>query len=198
MRDRGLISSVEFRVPVLFDKAGAGMLHLAPFFDFGGGWNDDGSPNPTTIYSTGMGLLFTLGKHFSAETLLGPSIAARRNARQRGPARPWHGLQDQHRSVLSRSANARLSLTLFHSDRAMGTPAVPTAGHILAWCDAPGLRTAGHPLFAGGSDQKRCCCIQAPLAKQIGTGFLQSFVFGSASIRSERLASASYQMPASA
>jgi hemolysin activation/secretion protein len=71
VRDRGLISSIEFRVPVLFDKSGAGMLHLAPFFDFGGGWNNEGSPSPTTICSTGLGVLFTTGKHFSAEIYWG-------------------------------------------------------------------------------------------------------------------------------
>ena len=71
VRDRGLISSIEFRVPVLFDKSGAGMLHLAPFFDFGGGWNNEGSPDPTTICSTGLGVLFTTGKHFSAEIYWG-------------------------------------------------------------------------------------------------------------------------------
>jgi hemolysin activation/secretion protein len=67
VRDQGLISSLELRVPVLFDKTGAGMLHLAPFFDFGGGWNVQDSPSPTTISSTGVGLLFKAGKHFSAE-----------------------------------------------------------------------------------------------------------------------------------
>ncbi len=67
VRDRGLVSSVEVRVPVLFNKTGAGMLHLAPFFDFGGGWNTHDSPSPTTISSTGVGLLFKAGKHFSAE-----------------------------------------------------------------------------------------------------------------------------------
>ena len=71
VRDRGLISSIEFRVPVLFDKSGAGMLQLAPFFDFGGGWNYDDSPSPTTICSTGVGLLFTPGRHLSAEIYWG-------------------------------------------------------------------------------------------------------------------------------
>jgi len=71
VRDTGLISSVEFRVPVLFDKSGAGMLHLAPFFDFGGGWNADDSPSPTTICSAGIGLLLTATRHFNAEIYWG-------------------------------------------------------------------------------------------------------------------------------
>jgi hemolysin activation/secretion protein len=71
VRDRGIVSSVEFRVPVLFDKAGAGIVHLAPFFDVGGGWNVRGSPSPTTIYSTGLGLLVAPNKHISAQLYWG-------------------------------------------------------------------------------------------------------------------------------
>lgn len=65
VRDRGIVSSLEFRVPVLFNKAGEGVLQLAPFFDFGGAWNVDGSQQPTTIYSSGAGLLLTANKHVS-------------------------------------------------------------------------------------------------------------------------------------
>ena len=71
VRDRGIVSSVEFRVPVLFNKAGAGIVHLAPFFDFGGAWNVNGSPSPTTIYSTGIGLLVAPSRHFSAQLYWG-------------------------------------------------------------------------------------------------------------------------------
>jgi hemolysin activation/secretion protein len=71
VRDRGFVSSVEFRLPVLFNKAGAGIVHLAPFFDFGGAWNVADSPSPTTIYSTGMGLLLAPDKHISAQLYWG-------------------------------------------------------------------------------------------------------------------------------
>jgi hemolysin activation/secretion protein len=71
VRDQGIISSIEFRLPVLFDKSGAGMLYLAPFFDFGGAWNNNGSPSPTTISSSGLGLLFTLSRRLSAEIYWG-------------------------------------------------------------------------------------------------------------------------------
>jgi len=67
VRDRGIVSSVEFRVPVLFNKAGAGIVQLAPFFDYGGAWNVDGSPSPTSIYSIGTGLLVNPNKHVSLE-----------------------------------------------------------------------------------------------------------------------------------
>ncbi len=71
VRDRGFVSSVEFRLPVLFNKAGAGIVHLAPFFDFGGAWNVADSPSPTTIYSTGVGLLLAPDKHISAQLYWG-------------------------------------------------------------------------------------------------------------------------------
>jgi hemolysin activation/secretion protein len=74
VRDRGLVSSVEFRVPLFFNKSGEGMLSLAPFFDFGGGWNIPDSPSPTTIYSTGIGCLFKPSKHLSAELYWGYRI----------------------------------------------------------------------------------------------------------------------------
>jgi hemolysin activation/secretion protein len=67
VRDRGFVSSAEFRIPVLFNKAGAGILHVAPFFDFGGGWNVENSPSPTTIASSGIGVLFAPNKHVGAQ-----------------------------------------------------------------------------------------------------------------------------------
>jgi hemolysin activation/secretion protein len=71
VRDRGIVSSVEFRVPVLFNKTGAGIVHLAPFYDFGGAWNVDTSTRPSTISSVGLGLLMAPSKHFSAQIYWG-------------------------------------------------------------------------------------------------------------------------------
>mgnify|MGYP006380629831 FL=1 len=73
-RDRGIVSSVEFRLPVLYNKAGAGIVQLAPFFDFGGAWDVDVSQSPSTIYSVGVGLLLSPGKHFSAQLYWGYRI----------------------------------------------------------------------------------------------------------------------------
>ena len=67
VRDKGIVSSVEFRIPVLYNKAGAGIVQIAPFFDYGGAWNLQGSPEPTSIYSIGSGLLVNPSKHFSLE-----------------------------------------------------------------------------------------------------------------------------------
>ena len=74
VRDRGIVSSVEFRAPVLFNKTGAGIVHVAPFFDFGGAWNIRNSPEPTTIYSAGVGLSITPNKRLNAELYWGYRI----------------------------------------------------------------------------------------------------------------------------
>ena len=63
VRDRGFVSSAEFRIPLLYNKAGAGILHVAPFFDVGGGWNVNDSPDPTTLASAGVGLLYAPNKY---------------------------------------------------------------------------------------------------------------------------------------
>lgn len=71
VRDTGLATSVEFRIPVWFDGEGAGIVHLAPFFDFGGGWNVQGSSQPSTLSSAGIGLLATPWKQVAAELYWG-------------------------------------------------------------------------------------------------------------------------------
>jgi hemolysin activation/secretion protein len=76
VRDRAIVASVEFRLPVLFDKTGAGMVFLAPFYDFGGGWNVNGSTSPTTIDSTGIGIIINPNKHVFAELFWGHQLHA--------------------------------------------------------------------------------------------------------------------------
>jgi hemolysin activation/secretion protein len=71
VRDRGVVGSAELRVPVLFNKAGAGTVFVAPFFDFGGAWGVNASPSPSTIYSTGLGLLVNLEPHVVAQVYWG-------------------------------------------------------------------------------------------------------------------------------
>ena len=71
VRDRAVVSSVEFRAPVFFNKAGAGIVHLAPFFDYGGAWDVGGSRRPTSIYSIGSGLLVSPNRHLSLQLYWG-------------------------------------------------------------------------------------------------------------------------------
>jgi len=57
VRDNGLISSLEFRIPLIRDKSWADIVQLAPFVDFGRAWNKDiSTPEPKDISSAGLGL----------------------------------------------------------------------------------------------------------------------------------------------
>lgn len=72
VRDMGLLGSAELRIPVICNRAGAGVLQLAPFFDLGTGWNvRSATPAPGEIASAGIGLLFTPGEKFSAQLYWG-------------------------------------------------------------------------------------------------------------------------------
>jgi hemolysin activation/secretion protein len=71
VRDKGVAGSVEFRVPVLFNKSSKPIVQLAPFFDAGGAWNVGGSTEPTSLYSIGIGLLLTPCNNVSAQLYWG-------------------------------------------------------------------------------------------------------------------------------
>lgn len=59
VRDMGLAASVEVRVPVMTSPTGAALLQIAPFVDYGIGWNSRGTtPQPSDIASAGLGLLW--------------------------------------------------------------------------------------------------------------------------------------------
>ena len=71
VRDRGFVSSIEGRVPIL-SKAGGAILQLAPFFDCGGAWTlGSKTPSPETIYSSGIGILVNPNKHLAAQLYWG-------------------------------------------------------------------------------------------------------------------------------
>jgi len=72
VRDEGVFSSAELRVPVMIDRLGSPIVQFAPFFDFGGAWNVGAStPDPTTIYSAGVGVLFSPNRHLNAQLYWG-------------------------------------------------------------------------------------------------------------------------------
>jgi hemolysin activation/secretion protein len=56
VRDNGLVSSLEVRIPILRDPLGQDILQLAPFADFGRSWNEEKTPSPKTLSSLGVGL----------------------------------------------------------------------------------------------------------------------------------------------
>ena len=64
LRDNGVFASLELRIPLWLAKDKTPILSLAPFFDWGAGWNvsklDD---NYQDIYSAGLGLLINATRH---------------------------------------------------------------------------------------------------------------------------------------
>jgi hemolysin activation/secretion protein len=61
VRDNAYVGGVEFRVPVVRNVAWADYVELAPFYDYGRGWNTVGpTPDPIDISSVGMGLRWAL------------------------------------------------------------------------------------------------------------------------------------------
>ncbi|MEH2238503.1 ShlB/FhaC/HecB family hemolysin secretion/activation protein [Nostoc sp.] len=67
LTDNGLLLSAEFRVPIVRAAKIGGVLQLTPFIEVGKGWNVKGeNPSPSTLLSTGLGLLWKQGDHFSA------------------------------------------------------------------------------------------------------------------------------------
>jgi hemolysin activation/secretion protein len=61
VRDNALLASVELRVPLVRNARWADYLELAPFYDYGRGWNAVGdTPDPLDISSVGIGLRWAL------------------------------------------------------------------------------------------------------------------------------------------
>ena len=72
VRDMGLLGTVELRLPLLHDRAGAATVQLAPFCDYGKGWNvRTPTPGPGELTSAGIGLLLTPHPQFSAQIYWG-------------------------------------------------------------------------------------------------------------------------------
>jgi len=71
VRDKAVVGSLEFRIPLLFNKAGASLFELAPFFDIGGGWDEGIHQTPQTLASTGIGVVLTPCKNFEAQLFWG-------------------------------------------------------------------------------------------------------------------------------
>jgi len=70
--DNGVVSSIEARIPVLWSSEGLPILQIAPFFDFGKGWNTNrATPSPSTIDAAGIGLRGALTRFVSYEVYWG-------------------------------------------------------------------------------------------------------------------------------
>jgi Hemolysin activation/secretion protein len=69
VQDNAILLSLETRVPVLHSALGEDIVLLAPFVDFGRGTNTNApSPNPDSLASVGMGLIWNImaGSRFEA------------------------------------------------------------------------------------------------------------------------------------
>jgi len=66
LTDSGLLLSSELRLPIVRAPKMKGVLQLTPFFEIGKGWNNNGkNPSPSTLVSTGLGLLWKQDDNFS-------------------------------------------------------------------------------------------------------------------------------------
>lgn len=74
--DSGIVGSVEVRLPLVRDRGGFGLVQLAPFFDIGTAWNQDGDiPDPSTLASVGLGLRWELNSRLNARVDWGIPLA---------------------------------------------------------------------------------------------------------------------------
>ncbi len=81
-RDSGLILSLEWRVPIatlklprLSRRDDDGKLFLAPFLDYGRGWNHDlETPEPKYLASAGLGLIWEPSEQLRAELYWGKDL----------------------------------------------------------------------------------------------------------------------------
>lgn len=67
LTDNGVSASVEARLPIAQVPEVQGSLQIAPFIDFGIGWNTNrNSPDPNTLVGVGFGLIWQMGDKFTA------------------------------------------------------------------------------------------------------------------------------------
>ena len=68
LTDNGTFVSAEVLVPVLRASRVDGILHVAPFVDFGVGWNggDSEDPDPNSLVGLGVGLQWRMGDRLTA------------------------------------------------------------------------------------------------------------------------------------
>jgi hemolysin activation/secretion protein len=75
VRDSGINSSLEFRITLLDDVQGWGVLQLVPFYDYGRGWNASGeTPDPDRISAAGGGFRWTVRNLLLLEAYYGQSL----------------------------------------------------------------------------------------------------------------------------
>jgi hemolysin activation/secretion protein len=72
VRDRGVVASIELRLPLLPRPSGTALVELVPFVDFSRSWNRAReAPGPKSLGSAGLGIRFTPVARFSADVFWG-------------------------------------------------------------------------------------------------------------------------------
>jgi hemolysin activation/secretion protein len=67
LTDNGIFASAEARLPIVRVPRVKGTLQIAPFIDFGIGWNTNReSPDNNTLVGAGFGLIWQMGEFFTA------------------------------------------------------------------------------------------------------------------------------------
>jgi hemolysin activation/secretion protein len=75
VRDNAVLASLELRVPVLRSGLGEDIVQLAPFADFGRGTNTKAdSPDPDTLASVGIGLIWNIWRGSRFEVYWGQEL----------------------------------------------------------------------------------------------------------------------------
>jgi hemolysin activation/secretion protein len=93
LRDRAIITSLETRVPLIQNVFWADFLELAPFVDFGRGWNRQrNTPDPQDISSVGVGVRW--GLTTSSPVVIRPQFELYWGHRLRKVDKPGGSLQD--------------------------------------------------------------------------------------------------------
>jgi hemolysin activation/secretion protein len=78
VRDEGVVSSLEVRVPVWRDPERLGTIQLAPFVDFGRAWDhpDRAGDRASTLASAGIGLRWSLSRFLDARIYWGQNLTS--------------------------------------------------------------------------------------------------------------------------
>jgi hemolysin activation/secretion protein len=95
VRDNGFVASLEARVPVVRNVRWADSLEVAPFVDYGRGWNNTGpKPEVRSIPSVGLGLRWTVTLRAGPATLQ-PQLEVYWGRALRDVETPGGNLQDE-------------------------------------------------------------------------------------------------------
>jgi hemolysin activation/secretion protein len=97
LRDRAVLASLELRFPVASNTAWADYLELAPFYDFGAGWDVKlKTPSPQNISSVGIGFRWarTFSNTFESPVSIRPQFEFYWGYRLRTVFNPRNSLQD--------------------------------------------------------------------------------------------------------